>query len=292
MSEGGGSSRSRGARAARGLQPTENGSSKPAPQTTRTKTARVITGRIAPPDLPGAVTLAEALSSSLVPSAHITRFRRDWYVGKFQIQGPTVIAGRIGYGSDDSVEVWDQELGDFRTAAVPLGQVSPFAINLNTGRIVFQLRTTISGGAFAGAFASLLDISSSYLGWSVELDEQPETFREFTESVDGIERLSITMLPPNPNYKGRRSVEHLVDGARSALSRLELNGTDINTADSLVAEALAHAESNGRISATGRRQNRRVPWNSENKRATEQRFLPADPITGDASSTALVEEVR
>lgn len=254
------------------------------------RSARVLMGQVSPPDLPGVVTLERALREALVTGAYATRFRREWRMGRMTSQGQ-VIVGRIGYGTDDTVDIWDEERQDFRQAAVPLGQTSPFALNVSTGRIVFQRRTTISAGSFTGAFALLLNISSSYLGWGVDVDETPESFAEFVDSVDSVQRLTITMRPQNPNYRGRRTVQHLIEGAQTAMAQLTLTGESINTADDVVAQAIDHALEYGKVTAMALRRRSRVPWTSDKRGALEERAVPVDPSTGDADLQALAREV-
>lgn len=252
------------------------------------KMARVVTGRVVVPESSSRTSLERRLRSALVPATMVTRYRRDWRLGQVSFQRQTVL-GRIGYMSDERVDSWDEGMQDFHRTAVRLGQASPFALHLGTGRLAFQVRTTISVNAFAGAFALILAAGSQVPDWAVQVEEEPETFEEFKRSVDRVERLTLTLTPPNPNWKGRKNAEAIVGNTASDQVVMSLVGGNINTDADVARELIDHAAEYGNVSAIGQKGSSRRPWSLKSPRVIAETIVPANPETGEADPAALRE---
>lgn len=147
-----------------------------APGRRRRATARVVVGRVEAPPIEAPTTLGRRLGAALVPATRVTRYRREWLLGQVSRQERTIL-GRVGYNTDENVDGWDEEAQDFHRTAVTLGQASPFALNLATGVVAFQVRATISATAFAGALALLLSAGEGVPGWHVSVEEDAEDIR-------------------------------------------------------------------------------------------------------------------
>ena len=97
--------------------------------------------------------LSEALRASLVSGTRVARYDRTWRLGPVSYSGDNA-HGRIGFQSAGAVaEIWDDTQGDFVSIHPPAGQTTPYAIDMRTMRMVFQLRgQTIRPNTFRGNF--------------------------------------------------------------------------------------------------------------------------------------------
>ena len=128
------------------------------------------------------------------------------------------------------------------------GATSPFAIDLDSLTISFQLRSgTIKRTSFTGAFEGLLNEASSVEGWGVAplLDET--SFAAWRSRVDRITEIKLRIERPNPNYGQRHQLRELVEGTRAYLVNLDAKAipddpVGINIEEELIAEAIEHAE--------------------------------------------------
>lgn len=211
-------------------------------------------------------------------------------------EGNTIV-GRIGFESMGTTELWDDQLNDFTERDRPLGLTSPFAIDLQTLRVAFQLRgADIKPTSFTGALQALLNEASSTEEWRVEREITVVPFREWASTVDRIVLIRLVLERPNPNYRGRRQVEQIIEGANAGLAQLQLRAKKddpqgIDTKDQLVNEAIDHAAEHGRYSAVGERGPSELAWTSAQQGAAEIRRASVDPSTGDVSSQRLRHEL-
>jgi hypothetical protein len=128
------------------------------------------------------------------------------------------------------------------------GRTSPFAINLPTARVAFQLRgSQIRPRTFTGAFQALLNEASPLYRWRVTEEIAQIPWPEWTASVQRITELRFRLLRPNPNYADRELVEKLIEEGNAEMLRMvleadddNLEGLDINS--DFVEEAINHVQ--------------------------------------------------
>jgi hypothetical protein len=206
-------------------------------------------GQIAPKDW------GEALRISLRPGTTVERYGRRWFMAQWResSSGPW-IEGRLAFEStSEASDIWDDERNDVRpieSLGMPV-QVVPFVIDVENGRVAFELRTNVvRPGTFQGNFQALL-VTASGLPWRVTLEgvRQPP-WEEWERSVERLTKVWITMHRPNP-HSPMKELEELFDrGVKSAQVIAMGDDIDFDGAE-LLAAAFAHARDYGRVSAEG-----------------------------------------
>lgn len=240
---------------------------------------------------------AEALLQSLRPGTQNRRYDRDWRMGQFQQQDGWVF-GRIGFQRPGSqTELWSDDLKDFRPSTLTEGYTSPFAIDLDTLRLAFQLRAgLIKPTTFTSNFRALLEKASGFL-WNVRPLIEDISFDEWRKDVDRIIEVRVRIERPNPNYHGRRHVRALIEGSGAKIVNMIFR-SDPNDEEGLkvdagaLAEALDHAEEYGKFEAKGETVVDEVVevsrWREDVEGSPKLEQAQADPDTGEV----LPEELR
>ncbi len=240
--------------------------------------------------------LSEALRASLVSGTRVARYDRTWRLGPVSYSGDNA-HGRIGFQSAGAVaEIWDDTQGDFVSIHPPAGQTTPYAIDMRTMRMVFQLRgQTIRPNTFRGNFQGLLR-EASHHKWLIRLEgiHQPP-WEEWLTQIDRLIELRITMKRPNPRYPGKL-LEDYLEGAKLAASTIvakarEGESIDIESSEFLRL-ALQLAEAYGSYKAVGVVESEgeptiKKPWSSALEGLAETVVVDQDPETREVRTETL-----
>jgi hypothetical protein len=217
-------------------------------------------------------------------------------MGQVRQEGSSIV-GRIGFQTRTVAEVWDSAAVDFHDAMVQAGTTSPFAIDPDAMRVVFQLRPgVIRVRSFTGALQALMNEASPVDRWRVDQEVTHIPFAAWARGVDRVVRLRVKLRPPNPHYGPRARVKELVEGANSRMTQVAwnadpeaLDGIDVD--DAFVREAIEHAEKYGEFAAVGESNGTPSVWGSDEEAASEERLVDADPLTREIRSAALREQL-
>jgi hypothetical protein len=202
-------------------------------------------------------TTAELLASVLVPGASVERYSRTWRIGHTAREDDRLL-GRIGFEGERQTFIWNDESKDFLPGPSPNGLVVPFVINLNSLRVVFQVRPpTIRARSFTGALEGILRHATDQ-DWRVEPVTHQMSFEDWRATVTKVTRMYFLAERPNPNWEGRPELE----GLMRRLGDLDSAGfvfsaeNGINTNDELAVELVDHVyrRDYGRGSAAGPRE--------------------------------------
>jgi len=229
---------------------------------------RIAFGWVETPLLPAGRRDRDAVVAALVTGVVIERYGREWRMGRVSVDR-TFATGRIGFQRvAGSAEIWDEVRGDFRERAVLTGVTSAFALRLSDLRIAFQRRPgNIERQSFAGAFQALLNAASETEGWHVHPESDPVAFEEFVAEVDRLTKLTVRANRPNPNYRGRRRLEAIVEGAHArylSLTLAAIEGDSLDPGEPTIAEAIQHvADEYGVIRAEGVRERNVIKYDSD-----------------------------
>lgn len=234
----------------------------------------------------------EALRSALVPGTSIERHGRTWLMGQVREDGRSIV-GRIGFQTANIAEIWHPELQDFREDMLPAGTTSPFAIDPERRRVVFQLRPgVIRVHSFTGALQALMNAAEPMHRWRVSQEVEAVPFEEWIETVDRIVRLRVKVRRPNPHYGDRQRVRDLVEGANARMAQIvwtadpdALDGIDVT--DEFIRETISHAEQYGSYAAAAERNDLPVAWGSDQEAAAEERVVDANPTTREIEPITL-----
>ncbi|MFJ9315747.1 hypothetical protein ACIRN4_16275 [Pimelobacter simplex] len=196
-----------------------------------------------PPDQSGLIfTDREWVQYRIQAGASVTRYRREWLVGKVEFADGKLV-GRIGFrGAEGTAEVWSEEERDFLPVAVPQGQAVPFVIDLDTLRLAVQTRgSDIKVMALAGAFQALL--SDGGFRWQVRSTKKPMSYAEWRRTVDKVTSIRFKVRRPNPHYRDTPHLEAMLERSESEVVALELQSDEgLNTDFEFIAETQAHIE--------------------------------------------------
>jgi hypothetical protein len=218
-------------------------------------------------------------------------------MGQWKQHGDNIV-GRIGYQAAGEVtELWDEALNDFRPQQLMTGSTAPFAINVKTLRLAFQIRPqTIVRGSFVGALQGLMNEAADFDHWRVSADFWGVPWEEWVDDVERVTRLEVRLERPNPNYHGRADVERLVEDVGAELVRISYEAPDdgsLNIDDDVVLEIIDHASDYGSWRATGEvleeGETRPVQWRSDQEGVAPERRVEADPATREARMPDLIE---
>jgi hypothetical protein len=187
----------------------------------------------------------EALRQSWRPGATATRYGRTWFLSKPRRRIGTVWTGRIGFLQEDQLTAvfWDEEEADFSHRATTSGVVIPFALNIATGFVGFQLLSgLVRPTSFTGAMQSLLNQDPLHR-WSVEPLAINRTYEEWRSHVAVLTDFSFRLEVPNPHYVNEPDVEHLLEDLRVQVAKLvgrARSGESINDEADIFRQSLDH----------------------------------------------------
>jgi hypothetical protein len=259
--------------------------------------ARVQFARVVAVTLPGA-DLAGALRDVIVPGTAASRYDRLWLMGQYE-EDNGYLFGRIGFQAAGTTELWNEQKKDFEEAQFPAGTTSPFALRLATGELAFQRRPgTIRPTSFTGALQALMNEVSDYTRWRVEQESKTVPWSDWISSVDRVAELRFHLERPNPNYKDRKRVEQIIEGANASVADLVLKashddaqGLDVD--DEIIRQAIDHATRKyGTFKAVGERSGEpEVAWKSDAE-VVPERTIGADPATREAPHGGLRKELE
>ena len=260
-------------------------------------TGRVTFAAIVAESMGGALAPEQYLEAALVPGTLVERRSRQWRMGRWHREG-LIIVGRIGFEAAALAELWDDAIGDFTEASRRTGLISPFAIDPQTMRVVFQLRgRDIRARSFTSALQALLNEASPTERWRVTRELHAVSFKDWIAEVDRITVLRLRLERPNPNYQDRRKVRELIEGTNARMAEVVLNAHDedlqgIDVSDPFVQQAIDHVEQHyGTYVATAERGDEQTTWASGDQGAAEVHLVPADPVTKDVSPAELRREL-
>lgn len=227
----------------------------------------------------------------------IKRGKRRWRMaGRLQPLTSSMLYGRIGFERPpERTERWDDAEQDFIITDVQQGATAPFVIDTSSWLVAFQLRSQINRQQFAAALEELLVTASRLDGWHVvPLVTTQSSFRGWASTVDRVTTLRIKLRRPNPNYRGRKKVEEIIEGAHVIAATIDYTALPdddrgINLEDAIVSQAIEHVELNyGTIRATGQRNGRPEAYNSKTGEvAVEVQAGEVEPETGEVRPTDL-----
>jgi hypothetical protein len=199
---------------------------------------------------------AQVLAQVLEPGASVTRHTRLWRLGQTSSDSDYLVS-RIGFEGQRNTFVWKEESKDFVEAPAPNGLFVPFAINLHTLSVVFQVRPPdIRVQSFAGALQGILRQATDN-DWRVEAQIHRTSFQAWRATVDRVIRFNFHVEQPNPNWEGRPDLENIMErlGDLDAADFGFVAENGIVTDDELVVEIVDHVQRGyGHGSATGLRE--------------------------------------
>jgi hypothetical protein len=203
----------------------------PVGEDSNARTGRIAFARITTPDerrqLP--FDLSPSIVASIKPRTQIERYNRRWRIGRVERRNH-LLSGRIGYEAAGGVaELWNEKIDDFEEISVLQGRTSPFAVDLNSRRVAFQLRTPhIRARTFTGAFQALMNEASTVYRWRVIEEISHIPWIEWRSSVERITELRFRLYRPNPNYGDRQQLRTLIEEGNAEMLRVLFRGSSLN----------------------------------------------------------------
>jgi hypothetical protein len=243
----------------------------------------------------------DRIEKALIPGTNIAVRGRNWFMGQVRRTvydgklGP--ITGRIGFQSGALTEVWDDELLDFRERELPRGTTAPFAIDVDRSRVAFQLRPgVIDAKSFTSALQGLMNKADPTDRWRVIREIAYVPFEAWAAEVDRVRAIRIRLERPNPHYGNRKRVRELVEGSNARMVELAMTADvddpqGIDLGEGFIREAIEHTAQYGRFSASGEKEGQVTTWNSRTGGAVEERSVPTDPTTNEATPEGLLHEL-
>lgn len=198
--------------------------------------------RLEPPDQASLLERdGEWITNRVKRGATVTRYKREWLVGKVELDG-AILAGRIGFrGSEGTAEVWNDQDQDFEAIAVPQGQAVPFAIDLDGLKIAIQTRPQLKLNGLIGAIEALL--SEDRFRWRVRSTRAELTFAQWRASVERVTRVRLRVVRPNPHYRDTPNLEALLEQAEAEVVSMEIQSDlGIDTAAPFIEESQQHID--------------------------------------------------
>jgi hypothetical protein len=249
-------------------------------------------------DQPPLEGLEAALIASLVPGTMVERYDRLWRLGPPATEARK-LHGKVGYQSAGNLnEIWDDERLDF--VGVPQGQSTPYAIDLESMLIAFQVRgQQIKKNTFRGNFQGLLRQASNH-DWIVRLEGVAQLpWEEWLDHIDRLVKLDVTMNRPNPRYPGTL-LEDFFEGTKIAAGKLGLKAAEDGSIDiessEFLKQSLALAENYGHYTAVGAIETpvgrpAKETWKSSLEGEAAHVTVEPDPETRDVPFTSLDEQL-
>lgn len=245
----------------------------------------------------------DALAASIAPGTSDVRYGRLWRMAKPSRAG-TIIRGRIGFEREGgTAELWDDATQDFLSTRLPEGSTSPFALDLETRVVAFQLRPgSIRRRTFTAAFQALLNRASEATRWRVDDLVLRVGWDEWLSRVDRITEIRVRVERPNPRWGNRRKLRALVEQTGSELvtlaARAPADSVDgLDPTKDLLGEAVEHAEANyGERTGVGEvdmpRARRRVAWREGVEGVPIETSAETDPVTSEVRAAAMERMVQ
>lgn len=219
------------------------------------KSGKVFVLVLTPPAQPPLVPLDEYIVDRLSPGRSVTRYSREWIIGKTQRDGD-VLSGRIGFrGAEEVAEVYDDRVKDFREVAVPAGLAVQFAVDLAQLRLAVQPRgSAIKLNGLIGAFRALL--SEGEHTWRVSSPGKKTTYQEWLQTVDKVLEVKLSVRKPNPHYRDTPDLEALLEQAEAEAAKVTLRSDQgLDMASPFVNQTMVHiAAGYGEATMRGSRQ--------------------------------------
>ena len=238
-----------------------------------------------------------ALLDSLVPGTRITRYGRIWRMAQYRRENE-LVQGRIGFETESSVEQWNESTKDFSAQTMTAGRTSPFAIDVGTSRVAFQLRgATIRTTTFTENLRALMDVSSVYK-WSVEPEHEVLPWDEWLTSVELVTELNIRLRPANPHGDFDDIQAILVDTNAAALNIIAKSKAEspqgIKIDDAFIAHALGHARQGyGSYKAKGQTPAGQITkWDPRGEGKPVSVRQGIDPATKEIQGQSIADELR
>ncbi len=211
---------------------------------------------------------ADRLRAALQPGSPELRYGRTWHLSQIhEEQG--FLHGRLGFGQQVGVDLWQDEAQDFEKARVDNGVAAPFVIRMVDMVLVYQPRRQgIRPESFAGALRAILRRSGKDETWQIEsLAGERVPFEKWRATVDIVTRLRFRLEPPGPPQSYSSTVAGLIAAVGPDLAALEWRAAaGLNTEAKLVQELLSQVEAGiGDMVAYGRcgnASNAERRWNS------------------------------
>jgi hypothetical protein len=204
--------------------------------------------------------------------------------------------GTLGAESETggSTSTWSSKAEDFVTRRVPEGVVTPWAINLDTLRVGFQMKPRLDRGAFVRSLRLLMNEAAGDDLWEVRPDVRPIDFDAWLQGVDAVHNISVRVDRPNPHYGDNQEVENMIEGSHAEKVRIAAEGADLSVESSdVIRESIAHADRGyGSYVITGTQGGATTRFDSERAQAPPEVEVPADSESGDALGRSLRQTVE
>src|SRR5262249_51020788 len=147
------------------------------------------------------------LLDSIFVGLPVTRYGRTWRITRTERRG-SVVTARMGYDKNAGTETWNAAAEDFTEQVIREGTASPFALDLASGRLAFQLRgQEIKPDTFTWNFQALLNAGARanerFVHWAVRKELVGEDWETFSGRAERVDQLDFTLYHPNPHY-GKR----------------------------------------------------------------------------------------
>jgi|ERR1039458_8850688 hypothetical protein len=240
---------------------------------------------------------SDAFLQSLRVGARETRYGRTWRMAQWHQADPQYVLGRIGFEVAGATETWSEARRDFQVTEMTQGHTSPFAVDLRTLRVAFQLRPgQIKVRTFTENFRALLEAAGPYL-WEVRPESDRPSWEDWLASVARVNEVRVTIHTPNPHYEFDEA-ERLLEGAHARSMRIiatagpdEVGGINIDAA--WLAGVLGHAGSYGSYSAKGETpQGQATSWNQRDEGRPRRVTSGVDPQTTEVQAERLAQELE
>jgi hypothetical protein len=240
---------------------------------------------------------SDAFLQSLRVGAQETRYGRTWRMAQWHPADPHYVLGRIGFEVAGATETWSEARSDFQVTEMTQGHTSPFAVDLRTLRVAFQVRPgQIKVTTFTENLRALLEAGGPYL-WEVRPESDRPSWEEWLASVARVSEVRLTIHTPNPHYEFDEA-ERLLEGAHlRSLQMIAKAGPDevegIKIDDTWLAGALGHAGSYGSYSAKGETpQGQGTSWTQRDEGRPRRVTGDVDPQTTEVQAERLARELE
>ena len=185
---------------------------------------------------------AEYIVDRLSPGSSVTRYGREWIIGKTDLDGD-LLSGRIGFrGEVGLAEIYDEDLRDFKAVAVPAGLAVQFVVDLAQLRLAVQPRgSVIKLNGLIGAFKALL--SADGHAWRIGASGRKTTYRDWLQTVDRVVEIKMSVRKPNPHYRDTPDLEALLEQAEAEAAKVNLRSDHgLDMASPFVNQTMEHIE--------------------------------------------------
>lgn len=217
-------------------------------------------------------------------------------MGQFR-ESDGFFTGRIGFEELRPTERWSPGKVDFEVTQMVNGQTSPFAIEVRTLRMAFQLRSgTIRTTTFTEAFRSLIKAQLG-IDWTISPLAEGESWDEWRARVERITELHVTVREPNPTYNFDEPRE-LIEGANakwlSFVAQAKPEDVRGLNVEGWLSGVLSHATDYGHTSAKGQTPDgTETEWSDKGAGKPKRVSVDeVDSVTTEVRTTHLERELR